>query len=142
MNLRCPVEESMDLYAVLASNFRINKDDIVDLVILRRSTDARKDILYFVYTLVINIFLIKLDADVVDKLFNEVEANEGYQLDVNLADQTITKPDGSVINFDIDEFRKHRLLNGLDDIGLTLQHVEDIKAYEQKRSAEAPWLFS
>ena len=63
INLRCPVEESMDLYAVLASSFRINKDDIVDLVILRRSTDARKDILYFVYTLVIDVFLIKLDAD-------------------------------------------------------------------------------
>ena len=88
------------------------------------------------------ILLIELDADVIDQLFKEVEANEGYQLDVNLSEQTITKPDGSVIEFDIDEFRKHRLLNGLDDIGLTLQHVEDIKAYEQKRSQEAPWLFN
>ena len=88
------------------------------------------------------ILLIKLDTDIVDQLFKEVEASEGYQLDVNLSEQTITKPDGSVINFDVDEFRKHRLLNGLDDIGLTLQHVEDIKAYEQKRSAEAPWLFN
>jgi 3-isopropylmalate/(R)-2-methylmalate dehydratase small subunit len=88
------------------------------------------------------ILLIKLDADVVDQLFNEVDANEGYQLDVNLSEQTITKPDGSVINFEVDEFRKHRLLNGLDDIDLTLQHVEDIKAYEQKRSQEAPWLFN
>ena len=88
------------------------------------------------------ILLIKLDADVIDQLFNEVDANEGYQLDVNLSEQTITKPDGSVINFEVDEFRKHRLLNGLDDIDLTLQHVEDIKAYEQKRSQEAPWLFN
>ena len=88
------------------------------------------------------ILLIKLDADVVDQLFNEVDANEGYQLDVNLSEQTITKPDGSVINFEVDEFRKHRLLNGLDDIDLTLQHVEDIKAYEQKRNQEAPWLFN
>jgi 3-isopropylmalate/(R)-2-methylmalate dehydratase small subunit len=88
------------------------------------------------------ILLIKLDADVVDQLFNEVDANEGYQLDVNLSEQTITKPDGSVINFEVDEFRKHRLLNGLDDIDLTLQHVEDIKAYEQKRSQEASWLFN
>ena len=88
------------------------------------------------------ILLIKLDTDVVDQLFKEVEASEGYQLDVNLSEQTITKPDGSVINFDVDEFRKHRLLNGLDDIGLTLQHVEDIKAYEQKRAEEAPWLFA
>lgn len=61
---------------------------------------------------------------------------------VNLGNQTITKADGSVIKFDVDEFRKHRLLNGLDDIGLTMQHVDDIKAYEQRRSAEAPWLFN
>lgn len=88
------------------------------------------------------ILLIKLDADIVDQLFKEVEANEGYQLDVNLQEQTITKPDGSVISFEIDEFRKHRLLNGLDDIGLTMQHVDDIKAYEKRRAEEAPWLFS
>ncbi|MDH5179537.1 MAG: 3-isopropylmalate dehydratase small subunit [Gammaproteobacteria bacterium] len=88
------------------------------------------------------ILLIKLDAAVVDQLFKSVAATEGYQLDVDLAAQTITKPDGSVIAFEIDEFRKHRLLNGLDDIGLTLQQVDDIKAYEQKRNAEAPWLFN
>ena len=88
------------------------------------------------------ILLITLDADVVDQLFKEVEANEGYQLDVNLQAQTITKPDGSVIEFELDEFHKHRLLNGLDDISLTLQHVDDIKAYEQRRSQEAPWLFN
>lgn len=87
------------------------------------------------------ILLIALDADVVEQLFQEVAANEGYQLDVNLQAQTITKPDGSVIEFELDEFRKHRLLNGLDDIGLTLQHVDDIKAYEQRRSQEVPWLF-
>lgn len=88
------------------------------------------------------ILLIKLDADVVDHLFKEVEANEGYQLDVNLQNQTITRPDGSMIEFEIDAFRKHRLLNGLDDIGLTLQHVDDIKAYEEKRKQQAPWLFN
>ena len=87
------------------------------------------------------ILLIKLDADVIDALFNDVFANEGYELSVDLEKQTITKTDGSVIEFEVDEFRKHRLLNGLDDIGLTLQHVDDIKAYEQRRSAEAPWLF-
>ena len=88
------------------------------------------------------ILLIKLDADVVDAFFNDVAANEGYQLYVNLQTQTITKPDGSVIAFDIDEFRKHRLINGLDDISLTLQHVDDIKAYEEKRKQQAPWLFN
>ena len=87
------------------------------------------------------ILLIMLDADVVDRLFTAIEANEGYQLDVDLQAQTITQPDGTVINFEIDDFRKHRLLNGLDDIGLTLQHVDDIKAYEQRRRQEAPWLF-
>ncbi len=88
------------------------------------------------------ILLIKLDADTVDQLFNEVAENEGYQLDIDLEQQTITKPDGTVIRFDIDDFRKHRLLNGLDDIGLTLQHVDEIKAYEARRKVEAPWLFS
>ena len=88
------------------------------------------------------ILLIKLDANIVDQLFKDVDANEGYQLDVDLAAQTITKADGSVIKFDIDEFRKHCLINGLDDIGMTLQHVDDIKAYEEKRQAKAPWLFN
>ena len=88
------------------------------------------------------ILLITLDADVVDQLFKAIEQNEGYQLGVDLQAQTITQPDGSVIHFEIDDFRKHRLLNGLDDIGLTLQHVDDIKAYEQRRRHEAPWLFN
>jgi 3-isopropylmalate/(R)-2-methylmalate dehydratase small subunit len=87
------------------------------------------------------ILLIKLDANIIDELFNDVAANEGYELNVDLEKQTITKADGTTISFEVDEFRKHRLLNGLDDIGLTMQHVDDIKAYEQRRSAEAPWLF-
>ena len=87
------------------------------------------------------ILLIKLDANVIDGLFDDVADYEGYELNVDLELQTITKADGSTIEFEVDEFRKHRLLNGLDDIGLTLQYVNDIKAYEQKRSAEAPWLF-
>ena len=88
------------------------------------------------------ILLIKLDATVVDDLFNQVAATEGYQLDIDLEAQTITKPDGNTIAFDVDEFRKHRLLNGLDDIGLTLQHTDDIKSYEERRREEAPWLFN
>lgn len=87
------------------------------------------------------ILLIKLDIDVVDQLFKEVAANEGYQLSVDLGAQTITKSNGNIIKFDVDEFRKHRLLEGLDDIGLTLQHVDDIKVYEEKRKQQAPWLF-
>lgn len=80
-------------------------------------------------------------AEVVDQLFKQIEAEEGYTLTVDLAAQTITRPDGTVLQFEIDEFRKHRLLNGLDDIGLTLEHVADIRAYEEKRRQETPWLF-
>ena len=88
------------------------------------------------------ILLIKLEDNIIDELFNDVAANEGYELNVDLENQIITKTDGTEIKFDVDEFRKHRLLNGLDDIGLTMQHVDDIKAYEQRRSQEAPWLFN
>ncbi len=78
----------------------------------------------------------------VDQLFKEVEANEGYQLSVDLEAQTVTTPSGQAFHFEVDPFRRHCLLNGLDDIGLTLQHVDEIKAYEEKRKAEAPWLFA
>lgn len=84
---------------------------------------------------------IVLAESVVDQLFNEVDASPGYQLDVDLDAQTITTPGGDVISFDVDKFRKHCLLNGLDDIGLTLQHVDEIRAYEEKRRQETPWLF-
>jgi 3-isopropylmalate/(R)-2-methylmalate dehydratase small subunit len=84
---------------------------------------------------------IKLDAAIVDRLFKAVAAQEGYRLTVDLAAQTITTPDGDVIRFEVEEFRKHCLLNGLDDIGLTLQHVDDIRAYEARCKQEAPWLF-
>ena len=85
---------------------------------------------------------IVLDAKVVDELFRDVEKNEGYELTVDLDKQLIVKQDGSEISFDVDAFRKHCLINGLDDIGLTLQHVEDIKTYEASRKQTAPWLFS
>ena len=82
-----------------------------------------------------------LAADVVDELFKLVVAEEGYTLTIDLAAQSISRPDGVVIGFEIDAFRKHRLLNGLDDIGLTLEHAADIRAYEKQRQQEAPWLF-
>ena len=83
---------------------------------------------------------IVLDAEVVDQIFNEVTADSGYQLTINLEAQTITKPNGEEIAFEVDEFRKYCLLNGLDDIGLTLKHADDIRTYEEKRKQEAPWL--
>ena len=85
---------------------------------------------------------IVLSAETVDQLFQEVDAQEGYELTVDLEKQVIIKPDNTKISFDVDEFRKHCLINGLDDIGLTFQHVDDIRAYEQKRKLETPWLFS
>lgn len=88
------------------------------------------------------ILAIKLAEDIVEKLFQNVEASIGYQLTVDLPEQVITMPNGETISFEIDEFKKHSLLNGLDDIGLTLQHTDDIHAYEQKRKQQAPWLFS
>jgi 3-isopropylmalate/(R)-2-methylmalate dehydratase small subunit len=84
---------------------------------------------------------IVLTCDAVDRLFKETAATPGYKLTVNLAAQTVSAPSGASFTFEIDAFRKHCLLNGLDDIGLTLQYVADIKTYETRRRQEAPWLF-
>ena len=84
---------------------------------------------------------IVLSEQEVDELFKAVEANEGYQLTVDLEAQVVRTPDGKEYGFEIDSFRKHCLLNGLDDIGLTLQDADAIRAYEEKRKAVAPWLF-
>ncbi|MHC8361106.1 3-isopropylmalate dehydratase small subunit [Pseudomonas sp. LS2P72] len=84
--------------------------------------------------------IILTDAEV-DELFQQVEANPGYELTVDLQAQTVTRPDGKVYSFELDEFRKHCLVNGLDDIGLTLQDHEAIAAFEAKHRASQPWLF-
>lgn len=85
---------------------------------------------------------IRLPEEQVDALFKAVERHSGYALTVDLAQQKITAPDGMVLGFEVDEFRKHCLLNGLDDIGLTLQHQAEIKAFEAKHRAAQPWLFT
>jgi len=87
------------------------------------------------------LLLIKLDAAIVDRLFKEVDANEGYRIAVDLEQQTVTTPSGESYTFDIDPHRKHCMLNGLDDIGLTLAHADEIKAFEAKHKAAQPWLF-
>ena len=84
---------------------------------------------------------IVLKEEEVDALFRQAEATEGYQLTVDLAAQTVTRPDGVQYAFEIDAFRKHCLLNGLDDIGLTLQDADAIKAFESKHRQAQPWLF-
>jgi 3-isopropylmalate/(R)-2-methylmalate dehydratase small subunit len=85
---------------------------------------------------------IVLGHAVVDALFKAVEANAGYQLTINLAEQTVSTPDGRSYPFEVDAVRKHNLLNGLDDIGLTLQYVEAIRAFEVKHQSAQPWLFN
>ena len=82
-----------------------------------------------------------LPAATVDRLFAEVEKTSGYRLAVDLEQQQITTPTGETLAFAVDAFRKQCLLQGLDDISLTLQHVEEIRAFEARRKREAPWLF-
>jgi len=86
---------------------------------------------------------IVLPESQVDRLFHDVAAFPGFRLVIDLGAQTVAYPDGSqVFAFEVDSFRRHCLLNGLDDIGLTLEHVDEIKAFEAKRRIEQPWLFS
>ncbi|MEE9421811.1 MAG: 3-isopropylmalate dehydratase small subunit [Gammaproteobacteria bacterium] len=84
---------------------------------------------------------IALDSEVLDSLFVAVESTDGYQLKIDLEQQIIMRPEGDRLKFEVDEFRKYCLLNGLDDIGLTLKHADEIAAYEAKRKIAAPWLF-
>lgn len=85
---------------------------------------------------------IQLSEENVEQLFQEVASEEGYALSVDLEAQTVTTPSGTSFSFDVDDFRKHCLLNGLDDIGLTLQDQDAIKSYEAERQQSAPWLFA
>lgn len=89
----------------------------------------------------IGLLPIILGTAIVDRLFDEVKLAEGYSLTVDLQEQTVATPRNEEFKFEIDAFRKHCLLNGLDEIGLTLQHAEKIKQFEQKRRNEQPWLF-
>ena len=82
-----------------------------------------------------------LPEEVVDQLFQQMYDNEAYSIVVDLEAQKVISPDGSEYGFEVDAFRRHCLLNGLDDIGLTLQHSDDIKQFEQQRRASSPWLF-
>jgi len=89
---------------------------------------------------------IVLPADIVDLLFKTAQASPGLELTVDLHAQTLSVPAGShgqalTLEFAVDAFRRECLLNGLDDIGLTLRHADAIRAYEARRRVEAPWLF-
>lgn len=83
---------------------------------------------------------IVLNSTVVDQLFEELEAHEDYQLSIDLENQIVSNSAGAQMPFEVDEFRKHCLINGLDDIGLTLQHADQIKTFEKKYYQQSPWL--
>lgn len=82
-----------------------------------------------------------LAENIIEQLFQECAADDGYQLTIDLAAQEVCTPSGQTFSFDVDPFRKHCLLNGFDDIGLTLQASEDIHAYEAKTKQSRPWVF-
>jgi 3-isopropylmalate/(R)-2-methylmalate dehydratase small subunit len=84
---------------------------------------------------------IVLDADIVDGLFKLVSEKNGLELSIDLEAQSVHCQGEKIATFEIDDFRKHCMLNGLDDIALTLQHADEIKAFEDKRKQTAPWLF-
>jgi len=87
------------------------------------------------------LLLITLSEDEVDRLFNEVESKEGYQLDIDLEQQRIITQRGEILEFEVDEFRKHCLLEGLDDIGLTLKDEDAIRTFEEQHRQQRPFLF-
>jgi 3-isopropylmalate/(R)-2-methylmalate dehydratase small subunit len=88
-----------------------------------------------------SILPVELDARVVDRLFGEMYANEGYELTIDLARQVVLTPSGEEIGFEVDAFRKHCLLHGLDDIALTLESADAIRTFEQGWRERSPWLF-
>jgi 3-isopropylmalate/(R)-2-methylmalate dehydratase small subunit len=98
--------------------------------------------IFYTNSLKNGLLLIRLEPQIVDKLFRETETHEGYRLAVDLEQQTVTTPSGESYHFDIDPHRKHCMLNGLDDIGLTLAHADEIRAFEAKHKTMQPWLFA
>lgn len=85
---------------------------------------------------------IVLEADVVDQLFKEMYDQDGYQLTIDLEAQLVRKPNGEEISFEVDAFRKYCLLNGLDDIGITLKDADAIREYQTQWQEQCPWLFN
>ncbi len=97
--------------------------------------------IFFANSLKNGLLPVVLTDAAVDRLFNALAADNGFKLRIDLEAQTVTAPDGEILSFEIDAFRKHCILNGLDDIGLTLKHTDEIRQYEARRRIEAPWLF-
>ena len=97
--------------------------------------------IFYNNTLNNGLLAITLDAPIIDRLFAEVKQTAGYTLTVDLQEKTITTPGGEVIPFAIEAYRRKRLLEGQDDIGMTLLHADAIRDYESARKVSAPWLF-
>ncbi len=97
--------------------------------------------IFFNNSLKNGLVLIKFDTKIVDQLFKEAAATAGYRLAVDLEQQTVSTPTGESFEFEMDPFRKHCIMNGLDDIGLTLTHADKIRAFETKHKVAQPWLF-
>jgi len=85
---------------------------------------------------------VQLDEQVIDRLFRETWTHSGYTLTVDLERQRVIEPGGEEHAFEVDPFRRDCLLRGVDDIGLTLEHADEIRAYEERRRQQAPWLFT
>ena len=85
---------------------------------------------------------IRLDSEIVDSIFKQIDLVPGYELDIDLQQQIISGDNIEPISFQVDEFRKHCLLNGLDDIALTLQHTDAINQYETQLAKTSPWLIT
>ena len=83
---------------------------------------------------------ISLDAEIVDRLFDEFESSANYRLEVDLENQLVRSQSGAEMKFEVDEFRRYCLLNGFDDIGLSMRHADEIRAFEQRYYASMPWL--
>ena len=97
--------------------------------------------IFFYNSFKIGMLPVILAENIIEQLFQECAADDGYQLTIDLAAQEVRTPSGQTFSFDVDPFRKHCLLNGFDDIGLTLQASEDIHAYEAKTKQSRPWVF-
>lgn len=87
------------------------------------------------------ILAIVVSKEILKSLMDEISADEGVKFSVDLEKQTITTASGTLVNFDIEPFRKNNLINGLDDIGITLQHTDKIDAFEAKQKLQLPWLW-
>ncbi|OYW31457.1 MAG: 3-isopropylmalate dehydratase, partial [Methyloversatilis sp. 12-65-5] len=85
---------------------------------------------------------IRLPQTELEQLFLQCAGTPGYRLRIDLENQTVIRPDGHVIRFDVEAFRKYCLLNGFDDIGLTLRQADKIREFEARRRIEQPWLFA